>query len=202
MRIGIQRIRKAGVAAAVAAVTVVGLLPLAGAPASAATTSTRYAGADRYDTAARIATGNFTTADTVIIATGENFPDALAGTYIAGQNTAPILLTAPDTLPTFTSDALTALHTTKVILLGGVQAISQNVENQLKAKNLTVTRLFGATRYDTAQAVNNAPGATTVGSVKGKKAAFLARGERFPDALFAGPGAWANKLPMILTTDA
>src|SRR5207237_4977657 len=91
MRIRIGKLRIAGGAGVLAAlIAVAGLVPLA-APASAAATVTRYAGQDRYDTAAKIATGNFTTADTVVLATGENFPDALAGTYLAGVNSAPIL---------------------------------------------------------------------------------------------------------------
>src|SRR5439155_6806842 len=60
------------------------------------------------------------------------------------------------------------------------------------------TRIFGASRYDTALAVAKAQG-TTVGSVNGKRTAILASGENFPDALAGGPLAYAGNLPILLT---
>src|SRR5690348_13227307 len=61
----------------------------------------RLSGSDRYGTAATVATAKFTGGvDTVIMASGANFPDALAGAFLAGQSgPAGILLTAPDQLP-------------------------------------------------------------------------------------------------------
>lgn len=54
--------------------------------------TTRIAGADRYDTAAAVATAVFPDAATVVLATGDDFPDALAGVPAAAVNGAPILL--------------------------------------------------------------------------------------------------------------
>ena len=67
-------------------------------PASAAGTFgfTRVAGANRFATAALLANAAFPTgAPTAVIATGANFPDALAADYLAGQDKAPILLVNP-----------------------------------------------------------------------------------------------------------
>ena len=210
MRIGIRRIHKAGAAAFVAAATVVGLLPLAAGPAGAAQgmTVTPYAGADRFDTAAKMAVGAFTTADNAVIATGDNFPDALAGNYLAGTQNAPILLVHKDSVPSFTKTALSTLKVKNVTLLGQTAAIGTAVENELKGTastnaaggNLNVTRLGGADRYDTAQQVNTSPPAAGVGSVSGKKTAFIATGANFPDALFAGTVSWDLNFPMVLTT--
>ena len=55
----------------------------------------RLAGANRWETSAMIADKFFDDADTVVLATGRNFPDALAGAPIANKNNAPILLVAP-----------------------------------------------------------------------------------------------------------
>jgi putative cell wall-binding protein len=198
-----------GGAAALAAVTATaGLLPLTSSPASAATiTTTRYAGADRYGTAQDIATGVFGTASTAILATGLNFPDALAASYLAGNLNAPVLLTDPNTLSPETAAALGTLKTANVIIVGGTDAVSQAVVTSLEATastasaggNLTVTRISGATRFDTAAAIDSTPAATTVGSFDGKKTAILATGDDFPDALFAGPLSYSNHFPIILT---
>src|SRR5436853_3942145 len=79
----------------------------------------RYAGQNRYDTAAKIASDTFGTSDIVIIASGENYPDALAASYTAGIGGVPILLTQRDTLPSETSAELTTLHSTKALIIGG-----------------------------------------------------------------------------------
>jgi putative cell wall-binding protein len=170
-------------------------------PASSTSTFslTRSAGTDRYSTAARIATDAFPTAGTVLIANGESghFADALTGNFLAGSRGGPILLTAAQTLPTATRDALTALRATNVIILGGESAVSRNIETGLRA-NYSVTRIGGANRYATAQQVAAAGG--TVGSTEGRgNTALLASGVNFPDALVAGPLGYAGRLPVEIT---
>jgi len=145
----------------------------------------------------------------VLIATGFNFPDALAGNYLAGQDNAPILLVnKTDPVPSATLTALQALKAKNVVILGGTDAVGADVATTLAgttstssgAGNLNVTRIGGLTRYDTAEMVNEAPGATAVGLYQGKKTAFLARGDDFPDALGAGPVADYMHFPVILTS--
>ena len=56
----------------------------------------RVAGNDRYQTSAMIAEAKYpggVPSGNVVVATGADFPDALAGNYLAGQLEAPILLT-------------------------------------------------------------------------------------------------------------
>src|SRR5690242_3960232 len=73
---------------------VVGIALAAPAGATATASSERIAGATRYGTAAAVATKAYpTTNDRVIIASGENFPDALAASGLAGKLNAPVLLT-------------------------------------------------------------------------------------------------------------
>src|SRR4051794_3062021 len=129
-----RRLRQVLAASVGAATAVLGLaVPPAAVHATSAFSFTRLAGTDRYDTARVIATTSFATADTVVLATGENFPDALAGNFLAGNRTAPILLVQHDRIPPATASGLQALKAKNVVLLGGTDAISQAVEVQLRA---------------------------------------------------------------------
>lgn len=87
---------------------------------------TRYAGADRYATAAAINSANFPTASVVFLATGTNFPDALAGAALAGRLGAPLYITTRDCTPTVIHNALQSLSPTSLVVLGGTGAVSDN----------------------------------------------------------------------------
>ena len=54
-------------------------------------TPVRLAGANRFETMQKVVNKGFKSADTVVIATGEKFPDALTASGIAGINDAPIM---------------------------------------------------------------------------------------------------------------
>lgn len=156
----------------------------------------RYSGLDRYETAALIATGNFTDADVAILASGENFPDALAAAGLAGSYEAPLLLTRTASLPSYTSDALSDLGVTDIVIVGGSGAVSDAVANALDA-DYDVSRIWGPTRYETAAEV-----AGEIADMEGPsfaKRAFLARGDEYPDALAISPFAYDSKVPILLT---
>ena len=198
MHQGISRFRKMAIGAAATVATTAGLLPLAatGAGAAANFDLTRFAGANRYDTAAKISAGSFPTATDVVVTTGENFPDALAGNYLAGQRDAPILLTRPNAVPAETQAEINRLNPQRVWVLGGTDAVGAA---GVPSTSGTVTRVAGATRYETAAAASSTG---TVGSVDGLATAIVATGDKFADALSAGPAAWANDLPLYLTPGA
>jgi putative cell wall-binding protein len=174
--------------------------------ASSTTTvvANRVSGADRYKTSASIAETKYpsgVSSGNVVLATGTGFADALAGNYLAGQLGAPILLTPPAASdPAFatTTAALGALAATHVYILGGTSAVGADVELALSAGR-TVTRIGGATRYDTMQMIDTAAGLTPGAGATGSRTAIVANGGNFPDALAAGPLAWADKLPIVLT---
>jgi putative cell wall-binding protein len=168
--------------------------------ATEAFTFSRFAGNDRYETSSVIAKAFATNADNAIVATGDTFPDALAGNYLAGSLAAPIVLTKRDELPASSADALSSLKVQSVTLLGGPAAVSDGVKAVLESKGMRVERIAGTTRYDTAQLLAEKPGAAAVGSEGGKKTAILASGENFPDALAAGPVSYAGHFPTLLTT--
>src|SRR5438445_6491871 len=203
---GPRRIEAAMVAGLTVALFCVGVATLGPAPAGATASFsfTRLAGADRYGTAAAIATKTFATADTVLVATGQNFPDALAGNYLAGARGAPILLTTTNApVPAATLGALSALHTKNVTLLGLTAAISASVADELShthstsagGGDLVVSRIGGASRYDTMEAIAQTPATATIGTVAGKRTAIVASGANFPDALSGGPLSFAKAFP-------
>ena len=198
-------LRRSLVVLAAAAIAVSGIVLTAGASrATASFAFTRYAGDDRYDTAAKVAVDTFGTADSVIIASGLTYADALAGAYAAGQSGIPVLLTAANSLPAPTSTALTTLKTTKAIIVGGTASVGPGVESALRAKGITPSRIAGANRYATAYEIATDNGPAGVGKVGDdtKPAALLVSGENFPDALSAGPLSFAAHLPILLTTSA
>lgn len=158
-------------------------------------TPIRVAGADRYGTAAAISRASFGTGVPVAyVATGLNYPDALAGGPVAGLAGGPVLLTDPGSLPQVTRDELARLKPGRIVVLGGPSAVSQRVVDQLAPlTSRPVERVAGADRYATATMLSRATFAP------GVAAAFVATGSAFPDALAAGPAAIKARGPMLLT---
>jgi len=88
----------------------------------------RWTGEDRFATAAAVATGQFPEgADTVFVATGAHFADALAGVPVAAGAEAPILLVTSGDVPTATGAALDALAPSTIVILGGETAVGAEV---------------------------------------------------------------------------
>ncbi len=116
-------------------------------------TTQRIAGANRFATAAEISKASFKTANTVVLAYGLNYADALAGVTLANKLNAPILLTYTAKLPDETQAEIKRLGAKKVIILGGTGAISKDVEESLKKSGLTTERYAGTTRFGTATAI-------------------------------------------------
>lgn len=87
----------------------------------------RIEGATRYETALEVAEQMFETPRYVIIATGANFPDALAGGSLATNFNAPLLLVQEDEVTEDVLNYLTAKGVKKVFVLGGEAIISNAV---------------------------------------------------------------------------
>lgn len=83
----------------------------------------RIAGADRYATAALVAAGFPSGAPRVYVAAGDNFPDALSGSALAGAQGVPVLLSAPTWVPGPTLQGLQAMDAGAAVLLGGGGAL-------------------------------------------------------------------------------
>jgi spore germination protein YaaH/putative cell wall-binding protein len=155
----------------------------------------RQFGPDRYATAAAVSAATFAPGvSTAFIATGANFPDALAAGPIATRARGPVLLSAGASLPAATAAELARLKPQSIVVLGGPAAVADGVVEQLRAYATTgvVTRYAGADRYGTAAAASAAtfaPGAPIV---------FVATGANFPDALAGGVAASRHGAPILL----
>lgn len=190
----------------VALVGVAALLVLSSQDAAAEPDASpaRLAGPDRVSTAAEVAEEVFapeggTSAETTtaLVARADAFPDALASAGLAGAIDAPVLLTHPDRLSPRTRDALSRLGVDNVILLGGEDAISPAVAEEAEA-GYTTDRLAGPDRYATAADLARA--AAQHGSDGGTpETVIVVRGDTFADALTAGPAAFAEGNPVLLT---
>ncbi|GLK17930.1 cell wall-binding repeat-containing protein [Herbiconiux flava] len=88
----------------------------------------RISGADRFASAVALNRSVHSSADTVYIATGMNFPDGLTGGALAGSLGAPLYLSQSGCLSSEVIDDILSLHATSAVLLGGPAAISYPVE--------------------------------------------------------------------------
>ena len=216
-----KRSSKRSFAAVIAAALIASVLALVAAPASAATQVTitaraTYSGTDRYNTAEKVHTGtNAKDAVTdLVIASGDNYPDALCALGLAEKEDAGILL-----LPqagTMTAAAVTkAAAATHVYIVGGTSAVSSAVETKLKTVTTAggagkaasaITRYAGSDRYSTCAMVANAITGASVATYNTKKTAIIVSGEGFADAvsasmLVSGPLGQASTVthPILLT---
>ena len=123
------------------AVAVVGAVAsLAGCVVVAASASaqlggdaTRLSGASRFDTAVAISAAAWPQADTVFLASGETFPDALA-LAASTRGRGPILLTQRAALPAVVGDEIARLGACELIVVGGAQAVSDAVMQAAQAR--------------------------------------------------------------------
>lgn len=156
----------------------------------------RIAGVDRYETSVKISRSRFDSSDTVVLATGRVFADGLAGAGLAGIYDAPLLLTRPDGLPSVVASEIRRLGATRAVILGGEPAVGGAVVRRLRDMGLSVTRIGGADRYETAaliaERIVEEAGEDFSGVV------FFARGDLFPDALAVSPAAYALGAPTLL----
>jgi len=161
-------------------------------PAQPATS--RVAGSDRYATAAALSASAFPAgASRVFVATGADFPDALAGGAAAGRLSSPVLLVRQDEIPPSTAAELDRLNPTEIVVLGGSSVVSEGVQTALQTyASGTVPRVQGADRYATAAAISAryySPGVPAV---------FIATGTGFADALAGAPAAALLDSPLLL----
>lgn len=143
---------------------------------------TRRAGGDRYATSRAIVDGAFGTTEFVWIATGLNFPDALAASNAAAVFREPVLI-VPGTSRSLDAATMTTIANRKpqaVAIAGGTGVVSTGIENQLWAKYDKV-RLAGIDRYATSLAVNRFAWDPDAGARS--VFAFVTNGTKFPDAL-------------------
>lgn len=158
----------------------------------------RIAGPDRLSTAIEISKEGWPNGliggRVVILARADNPADALSAASLAGVKDAPILLTFTDSISTKVLDEIKRLYASKVYVLGGEQAIGNNIVNTLKSRGLNVERISGSGRYQTASNINK------VAKVNLNNKAIVVNGTAVADALSASTDSAYNGIPIYLAT--
>ncbi len=156
----------------------------------------RISGRSRYDTALEISRRNFSRADTVVVASGDSFPDALAAAPLAADCNSPILLVRRDGLPDGFAEEFRRLGAKDWVIVGGEAAVSTAAINRdADAAGIPRPgRIKGKSRYETAINV-----ARQVWDYREGSTPFVVRGDTFADALSVGPFAYMEHRPIILT---
>ncbi|WP_143470104.1 cell wall-binding repeat-containing protein, partial [Leucobacter sp. OLTLW20] len=160
----------------------------------------RVSGADRYATAVAVSRQSYAHADTVVLARGDDFADALSAGPLAAALDAPILLAQPGgRLTPGTVAEIARLGATEVIPVGGTGAIPESIAAQLPSgAALDPHRPQGANRYETSVAVAKRLEAALGGTPRD---AFAATGRDFADAIAAVPAAITKKRAIVLYDD-
>lgn len=169
--------------------------------------SIRLYGETSHGTAVAISQSVWGSCKLALLARADHFSDALAGvplayTYVHDQyvNTpVPILLTNPAVMSPESMAEIRRLGVEKVIVLGGLGAISPEVVAELQANGIVCERIWQATGYGTAADIatrmrmnahaNGTPPPDT---------AIITTGENFPDALTVSSPAAARNMPILL----
>lgn len=153
----------------------------------------RIGGADRYEVSAELALQTFHAAsETLYIASGEGFPDALSASAAAGNARGPVLLVTKDAVPDAILQELNQERFLRdIVVVGGPASISDAVILQL-AEFARITRIVGPDRF----AVSAAASANEFCDYR--STAFIASGTVFPDALAGSAAAIAFGGPVLL----
>lgn len=151
----------------------------------------RIAGSNRYETSEKIAE-QIGSSKQVVIATGEDFPDALSIAPIAAMKGMPILLTERDFIPNEITPYLKSNSFTNTYVIGGAGVISDSVLSKLQ----NPVRISGNNRYDTNMAVIN-----QFKSDLNQSTVYMATGDNFPDALACSALASTGASPLLLIND-
>jgi putative cell wall-binding protein/GH25 family lysozyme M1 (1,4-beta-N-acetylmuramidase) len=140
--------------------------------------SPRNAGVNRFETGLAAALSFKPGVDTVFVADGMNYPDALAAGAAAGKKGGPVLLVTPTgSLPAPVSAALKYLKPKHIVIVGGTGVVSNGVASALKGFGATVSRQSGADRSATSATIARSNFSA------GTSYAYIANGTAWPDAL-------------------
>lgn len=158
----------------------------------------RVKGNDRFATSVAVSNAAFPggTAPAVVIASGEDYADALTGSAVAGAAGGPLLLTMKGSLPGSVASEIKSLAPSKVYIMGGEAAVSKSVETNVRAilPAATIVRVAGSNRFQT-----SVRAAETVKGLTGITKAIVVSGSSWADAAAISGLAYAKAYPILLT---
>lgn len=116
----------------------------------------RIGGAGRYETAANVNDAFFTpgSANAVFLATGQNFPDALAGAALAGHVKSPVYVTTAACVPEAAHLSLQRLAATSTVALGGTAVVSNQAAGNIGCLTAAAPTISGVARVNSALTAN------------------------------------------------
>lgn len=164
---------------------------------SSAVRVSRFDGFNRYDTSAMMVEryGEF---DTLVLVSGENYPDALSASALAGALNAPIKSTNSSYLCGAAESIIKRHQPKEIILVGGPAAISDYTLDEVRsvAPKATITRIWGNTRYETAV---NVCDEISKRKLSTSTTGVIASGQGFADALSVAPYSASDHVPILLS---
>jgi putative cell wall-binding protein len=163
----------------------------------------QVAGTDRYGTALAASQLAFPSDSTThaVVCSGEDWPDALGGSALAGALDAPVLLVGRDMLPDFVKTEIARVGASQVVVLGGEGAVSDSVAAGLATvPGVAVSRIGGSDRYETAALIASATiDAQRASGEEWDGSIYLATGLEFADALGSATVAAYTGRPILLS---
>ena len=174
-----------------------------GSQDEAAGEATRLWGRDRYATSLAVAREVAELADgrleTVVLAGGHSWADALVAAPLAGKLNAAVLLSPPEGLGADAAAWLREVGVREIIAVGNAEHISEEALAALADIDDDIERIAAGDRYATAAAVARRIGQpATLGPLLGRTV-IVASGRVFADALASGPLAASGPYPILLT---
>ncbi|KLU61574.1 N-acetylmuramoyl-L-alanine amidase LytC precursor [Peptococcaceae bacterium CEB3] len=158
----------------------------------------RIGGQDRFATASLIAQATYPgRVPAVILATGDNWPDAVTGSVLSYKYHAPILLVGDSAAETGPALDYIGAHLAKsgsVYILGGTSAVGPEVERELTRSGIPpaeIIRLGGSNRTATALKIDE-----NLNPPKGGTA-FVVTDAGYSDALTVSAYAAARDCPIV-----
>jgi len=176
-------------------------------------TGTLLAGATRYETGVRLSQRGWPEGagaeGAIVLATGTDYPDALAAAPLAAAMDAPLLLVPATGLGSAGAEIerlLAGHESARVVVVGGEgavpaatadAAVAAAVRAGVESSGVNVERIAGPTRMATAANIAERVGVPATGPLAG--CAILASGRGFADALAIAPVAARAGVPILLT---
>lgn len=124
----------------------------------------RMGGSDRYATAARINDSFFApgSGPAAFLATGLNFPDALAGAALAGKMKSPVYVTAQACVPESVHRSMRSLGAPATVALGSAAVVSNAAAANIGCLTASTPTISGTTRVGSSLTAR--PGSWTAGT--------------------------------------
>ncbi len=172
-------------------------------PAQEVPEPTRLGGDERIETSVINSQEHFEDgeADAVVVARQGIFADAVTGTPLAANVNGPVLLTFTDSLADMVAEEIDRVLAADgtIYIMGGVEALTTDVEAALQALGFDVVRIAGVNRFETATLTADR---LVDGGFAQTDQVLLADGGDFVPSTVAGPAAVAVDGVVLLTSDS